>query len=253
MANSASELLLPRPQARAAAGIGTFARTESPQASIVEPAPRYLAIKPVADAVLATVLLIATAPVVLLAALIIRLTSRGPAFYTQERVGHDGRLFVIYKLRTMVKDCEAATGAVWSRAGDPRVTPVGRILRATHIDEFPQLLNVLLGHMSLIGPRPERPEIVDYLRSRIDGYVERLRVRPGITGLAQVQLPPDTSLEEVRRKLVCDRYYIDQLSADLDFRVALCTGMFLLGIPLPWSRRWLRIPEPLAVECGVRL
>jgi lipopolysaccharide/colanic/teichoic acid biosynthesis glycosyltransferase len=191
------------------------------------------------------ILLVLTAPVVLLAAIAVKLTSRGPAFYTQTRVGQDGQLFTIYKLRTMAHNCEARTGAVWSVRGDPRVTLVGKFLRATHIDEFPQLINVILGHMSLIGPRPERPEIVTVLQDKIDGYTDRLEVRPGITGLAQVQLPPDVDLNGVRRKLACDRYYIQHLSAGLDLRIGLCTLLLMLGVPLSLSRRLLRIPQPL--------
>src|SRR5205085_8417032 len=120
---------------------------------------------------------------------------------------------------------EAGTGAVWAKKGDPRITPLGRLLRATHIDEFPQLLNVLRGDMSLTGPRPERPEIVEYLRSKVPGYSDRLRVRPGITGLAQVQLPPDVNLEGVWKKLVCDMHYIEHFSGWLDWRILLCTGL----------------------------
>lgn len=244
MTNSATQLLLPvsNPAPPSASGSSEPIRAGAGRLADVQP---YVVLKPVMDAVLAAVLLFLTAPLILLAALLIKLTSRGPAFYLQKRVGRGGRLFVIYKLRTMYRDCEAATGAVWCRAGDPRITPLGRILRATHIDEFPQLLNVLLGEMSLSGPRPERPEIVENLRARLDGYTRRLAVRPGITGLAQVQLPPDTCLEEVRQKLVCDLYYIEHLGAALDLRILICTGLFLIGIPLNWSRRWLGIPEPL--------
>lgn len=205
----------------------------------------YEAYKPWIDFALAAALLVVTAPVVLLAALLVKLTSRGPAFYTQVRVGQDGRLYTIYKLRTMVRDSESGTGAVWAKEGDPRVTAVGRILRATHIDELPQLINVLWGDMSLSGPRPERPEIVDYLKTKIPNYVERLRVRPGITGLAQVQLPPDVNLRGVRNKLVCDLHYIEHLGAWLDWRILACTGLFFLGVPLAVSRRLLCIPEPL--------
>ena len=209
-----------------------------------EPRPRgYAAYKPWVEFALAFVLLVLTAPVTLLAALLVKLTSRGPAFYTQVRLGRGGRPFVIYKLRTMVADSESGTGAVWSPAGDPRVTPLGRVLRATHIDEFPQLLNVLFGHMSLSGPRPERPEIVAHLTAKIPEYAERLHVRPGITGLAQVQLPPDVNLEGVRRKLACDLYYINHFGAWLDARILACTGLFFLGLPLAVSRRLLRIPE----------
>lgn len=199
--------------------------------------------KPLLDRCLAAILLVLLAPLTFLAALLVKLTTRGPAFYTQTRVGENGRLFTILKLRTMYHDCEAATGSVWSQAGDPRITVVGRVLRATHIDEFPQLLNVLCGHMSLIGPRPERPEIVTVLQSKVAGYTGRLAVRPGISGLAQVQLPADVDLDGVRKKLVCDLHYINNLGAWMDVRIMLCTALFLMGIPLRFSRRFLAIPE----------
>jgi lipopolysaccharide/colanic/teichoic acid biosynthesis glycosyltransferase len=205
----------------------------------------YEAWKPWVDFVLAAVLVVLTAPVVLLAALLVKLTSRGPACYSQVRLGRHGRLYTIYKLRTMVQDSESGTGVVWAKTGDPRITPVGKVLRATHIDELPQLLNVLLGDMSLSGPRPERPEIVDYLTTKIPNYTKRLRVRPGITGLAQVQLPPDVNLRGVRNKLVCDLYYIEHISAWLDGRILACTGLLFLGVPLAVSRRLMRIPEPI--------
>jgi lipopolysaccharide/colanic/teichoic acid biosynthesis glycosyltransferase len=209
-------------------------------------APRgYDRWKPAVEAVVALVVLIVSAPVVGLAALLVKLTSRGPAFYTQARVGKGGRLFTIYKLRTMYRDSEARTGAVWSASGDSRVTPLGRFLRATRLDEFPQAVNVLLGQMSLIGPRPERPEIVKMLQTHVGCYACRLRVRPGITGLAQMHLPPDVDLEGVRKKLAYDLYYIDHYGAWLDFRIFVCTLLFLLACPLRLSRRLLRLPDPL--------
>jgi polysaccharide deacetylase family protein (PEP-CTERM system associated) len=195
--------------------------------------------------VLALIGLVVTAPVILLAAILIKLTSRGPAFYAQVRVSKGGRLFTIYKLRTMFQHAEAASGPVWSAPGDCRVSGIGRILRATHLDELPQLFNVILGQMSLIGPRPERPEIVEKLQARIADYTDRLEVRPGISGLAQVQLPPDVDLEGVRKKLVCDLYYIEHFSAGLEFRILVCTALVFLAIPMWLSRRGLRIPEPL--------
>lgn len=214
---------------------------------------RYEVLKPILDGALALLLLLLLAPVTLTAALLVRLTSRGPAFYTQTRLGWHGRSFTIYKLRTMYHRCEASTGAVWSAPGDPRVTPVGRLLRATHIDEFPQIVNVLLGHMSLIGPRPERPEITAVLQENLDRYTARLLVRPGISGLAQVQLPPDVDRNGVRKKLICDLFYIAHLSVGLDLRLLLCTGLFMLGIPLPSARRWLKIPEPLGPAADLML
>src|SRR5205823_3448469 len=106
-----------------------------------------------------------------------------------------GEPFIILKLRTMYDRCEAKTGAAWATRNDPRVTPVGRVLRKLHIDELPQLLNILRGDMSLVGPRPERPEFVGPLSRALPGYADRLQVRPGLTGLAQIQLPPDSDLE----------------------------------------------------------
>jgi lipopolysaccharide/colanic/teichoic acid biosynthesis glycosyltransferase len=201
-----------------------------------------------ADRTLALIAFVMLAPLLVLAAILVKLTSRGPAVYGQVRVGKDGALFTLYKLRTMYHNSEAESGVVWSTSGDPRVTPVGRVLRATHIDELPQLINVLRGEMSLIGPRPERPEIVEFLRARIERYEERLAVLPGISGLAQVQLPPDVDLDGVRRKLVCDRYYIHHRGAWLDLRILICTALFFVGIRLHFSRRFLRIAEPLRVN-----
>src|SRR5205823_10851019 len=157
--------------------------------------------------------------------------SRGPVFYSQTRLGRGGRPFRIYKIRTMVHNCERQSGARWCTSGDPRITPVGRFLRATHLDELPQLWNVLRGDMSLIGPRPERPEIIAALERAIPRYHDRLLVRPGLSGLAQVQLPADTDLHSVRRKLAYDLYYVEQLGAWLDLRLALATALYLLRVP----------------------
>jgi lipopolysaccharide/colanic/teichoic acid biosynthesis glycosyltransferase len=207
--------------------------------------PWYVSWKPRLEFLLALLGLVIAAPVVLLAAVLIKLTSRGPAVYTQVRVGTDGRRFTIYKLRTMCHRAEAATGPIWAAPGDHRVNAIGKLLRATHLDELPQLINVLMGDMSLIGPRPERPEIVHQLQARVENYLDRLAVRPGITGLAQVQLPPDVDLEGVRKKLVCDLHYIEHVGFWLDARLLVCTALLFLGIPLRWSRRLLRIPQPM--------
>jgi lipopolysaccharide/colanic/teichoic acid biosynthesis glycosyltransferase len=148
----------------------------------------------------------------------------------------------------MRHQCESKSGPQWSTPGDSRITFVGRILRITHIDELPQLWNVLRGDMSLVGPRPERPEFVPQLEKHVAGYRQRLLVKPGITGLAQVQLPPDTDLESVRRKLAYDIYYVNHESLWLDFRLILCTGFSSVGIPYVMSRRLLRIPGKARVE-----
>lgn len=203
-------------------------------------------------------LLVLFAPLLLLAALLVKATSRGPAFYSQVRVGRHGRLFVIYKVRTMIHQCESLTGPRWCIPGDPRITPLGYFLRLTHIDELPQLLNVLRGDMSLIGPRPERPEFVEKLEKAIPGYRWREGLLPGITGLAQVQLPPDTDIPSVRRKVAYDLYYLRHVGFSLDLRIACCTVTRLLGISFRTARRLFRLPdqsqvERMVVEEGVSL
>jgi lipopolysaccharide/colanic/teichoic acid biosynthesis glycosyltransferase len=170
-------------------------------------------------------LLALTTPLMLVAALLIRLTSCGPALYAQARVGAGGREFRLYKLRTMVEAAEDRTGPVMARAGDPRITAIGRLLRSTRIDELPQLVNVLRGEMSLIGPRPERPHFVRIYRARCPGYDLRLAVKPGITGLAQTSCRYSTSPE---LKLRFDLQYISGYSLLLDAGIALRTVMTVL-------------------------
>jgi lipopolysaccharide/colanic/teichoic acid biosynthesis glycosyltransferase len=202
--------------------------------------------------VCAAVLLFLTSPLLVLIAILIKLTSRGPIIYSQVRAGQGGRPFRIYKLRTMAHNCEKESGPRWSSPGDPRVTFLGRFLRRTHLDELPQLWNVLRGDMSLVGPRPERPEFIPLLEQAIPAYRNRLQVRPGITGLAQVQLPPDTDLESVRRKLACDVYYVRHLRFWLDFRILFLTGINLLGLPGGLMRCILRVPSGQKVENAYR-
>jgi lipopolysaccharide/colanic/teichoic acid biosynthesis glycosyltransferase len=224
----------------------TIAATKAPP--LVPPQTWYLTCKVVGETTAALVLLVLTAPLILLAALLVKLTSPGPAFYTQTRVGRRGRLFNIYKIRTMIHNCESLTGPRWSMPGDPRVTWLGRLLRLSHLDELPQLVNVLCGQMSLIGPRPERPEFVPELDKQIPTYRDRLAVRPGVTGLAQVNLPADTELASVRRKLAYDLYYIRHLGFWLDFRILLCTALYSVGVPFALSRRLLRLPAAEPAE-----
>jgi lipopolysaccharide/colanic/teichoic acid biosynthesis glycosyltransferase len=209
----------------------------------------YQHAKPVIDWMLAALLLVLTAPIMLLAMAAVILTSRGSVIYSQERLGRNAKRFKIFKIRTMYDRCEASTGPVWALpSGDPRVTLVGRFLRKTHIDEFPQLWNVLRGEMSLVGPRPERPEFVSELETAIPRYRDRMLVRPGITGLAQVQLPPDTTLDDVKRKLTCDLYYIHRANFWLDVRILLSTVSNLAGIPSAFVLAFLRIPSGEPVE-----
>jgi lipopolysaccharide/colanic/teichoic acid biosynthesis glycosyltransferase len=206
----------------------------------------YEAIKPVLDFTLAVVILVVSAPIVVVAILLVRLTSRGAAIYTQTRLGQGGKIFTMYKIRTMYLDSERHCGPTWSVPGDPRVTPVGRILRWCHVDEFPQTINILMGDMSLVGPRPERPEIAAKLEDELAGYQLRLAVRPGLTGLAQVQQPPDTGLESVRRKLAYDVYYIEHMSHWLDLRLVIGTALKCLGVPFAGIGWILQLPDPNA-------
>jgi lipopolysaccharide/colanic/teichoic acid biosynthesis glycosyltransferase len=208
----------------------------------------YLPVRRLLDVTLTLLVGIVALPVVLLAALAVKLTSRGPAFYTQVRVGKGGRPFTIFKIRTMLDKCESLTGPRWTIPGDPRVTPVGWVLRRTHIDELPQLLNVLLGEMSLIGPRPERPEFVGELGKALPDYDGRHAVLPGITGLAQVQLAPDTDLESVRRKLSFDLHFIERLSFWLDVRILAATVLHMLGMSFTLLSRLRIVPGPKQVE-----
>ena len=213
-----------------------------------QPIGAYVPFKPFVEFVLALVLLILLAPLMALTALLVRLTSSGPAVYVQSRVGKGGRLFRIYKIRTMHHNCERISGARWSAPGDPRITTLGRFLRKAHLDELPQLINVLKGDMSLVGPRPERPEFVAALEREIPRYSERLAVRPGVTGLAQVYLPPDTDMESVRRKLAYDLFYIAHIGPWLDFRLLLCTGLQMLAVPFPVAHWLFRMPSERIVE-----
>ncbi len=200
------------------------------------------------DFLCALVLLVLTAPIVFVAALAVKLTSRGPVFYCQTRTGKDGVPFTIFNIRTMTHNCESQTGACWSAPGDPRITWVGNWLRRTHIDELPQLWNVLRGDMSLVGPRPERPEFVVSLEQAIPGYRKRLALKPGVSGLAQIQLPADTDLDSVRRKLVYDLYYVNRRTLWMDVRIILSTVCKVLHIPAAVPQMLLRLPTGTRVE-----
>ena len=162
---------------------------------------RYLLVKSILEFAVGTFLLVLASPLIALCALLVKLSSAGPAFYWQVRTGRNGRPFRIYKLRSMYHNCESNTGPRWSTRGDSRVQ-VGHILRRTHLDELPQLWNVVRGDMALVGPRPERPEFIASLAQVLPHYTDRLLLRPGMTGLRQVQLPSyDTNMASVRRQL----------------------------------------------------
>jgi len=199
--------------------------------SVVPKHPAYLIVKIGVEWVVVLALAVIALPLIAVMAILTKLTSPGPAFYRQVRTGKGGRPFGMLKIRTMTHNCEATTGPVWSASGaDKRVTRLGRFLRETHLDELPQLMNVLLGQMSLIGPRPERPELIARLEKVLPRYRERLLVRPGLTGLAQVQRAADADIEDVRHKLAHDIYYVREASLWLDLRIVLCTAFHLMGL-----------------------
>lgn len=163
------------------------------------------------------------APIILFTAIIIKIVSPGPIFYKQERVGLDGKIFYIYKLRTMRLDAEKLTGPTWAREDDPRLIKFGKIIRKAHIDELPQLYNVLKGDMSIVGPRPERPVFVEKLSEEIHDYRKRINVKPGITGLAQVWHRYDETIADVRKKVKYDLLYIREMCLMVDIRILLRT------------------------------
>jgi len=206
------------------------------------------AVKRGCDLFLAGLMLILAMPVIAICAGLVRLSSRGPALYSQTRLGCFGRPFRIWKLRTMTHDCEKASGARWATRNDPRVTMIGKFLRMSHLDELPQLWNVLCGDMSLVGPRPERPEFIPLLEVSIPHYRSRMAIRPGVTGLAQVYLPPDTGIPSVRRKLQYDLYYIRRMGLFLDLRLMLATGLQAIGAPCRFVQRLLLLPKTSHVE-----
>jgi sugar transferase (PEP-CTERM system associated) len=175
------------------------------------------------DIVLAAIGVCGSFPVMVLISILVKLDSYGPVFFRQERVGENGRYFTLVKFRTMVADAEKETGPVWSQTTDPRVTKLGVILRRTGMDEIPQLFNVLKGDMSFVGPRPERPHFVTELQQKIPYYTQRLAVKPGITGWAQVRYGYGATLEDAVEKLQYDLYYIKNMSVFLDLLVILST------------------------------
>jgi lipopolysaccharide/colanic/teichoic acid biosynthesis glycosyltransferase len=191
--------------------------------------------------------LLLAAPVMLVIAILVRLSSPGPVLYRQPRVGIDrrklyaadadlvrrredmgGRVFMMHKFRTMQDGADRA-GEIWASPRDPRVTPVGKVLRKYRLDELPQLYNVLKGEMNIVGPRPEQPKIFAELRGQVSGYARRQRVLPGITGLAQVSRPYDQSLEDVREKVQLDLHYLGRRSPGEDLRIMLQTIPVMLG------------------------
>jgi lipopolysaccharide/colanic/teichoic acid biosynthesis glycosyltransferase len=208
---------MPEPVTIVGVGLGFVALTSHLARRYFETA------KEVADIVFGFVALVLCFPVLAMCALVIRLSSGGPVLYRQQRVGKDGRLFMMYKFRTMYTDAELATGAVWAARGDSRVVPACRWMRRSHVDELPQLINVIKGQMSLVGPRPERHEILVELEKTYPDVRKRLAVRPGITGLAQVRNGYDTTVEAFRAKLEADLEYIERRNWSMEFRIMAAT------------------------------
>lgn len=184
--------------------------------------------KRASDFLLAILGLTVASPILVFSAILIKLTSPGPIIYRQKRVGKNGKVFRIYKLRTMCFNAEKGIGAVWAKENDPRITPVGEVLRKAHIDEIPQLLNVIKGEMSIIGPRPERPEMVRDFKVLIRDYEKRLQVTPGITGLAQVWHKYDETIEDVKKKIKYDLLYIKRMCLLVDLRILANTFIVVL-------------------------
>jgi lipopolysaccharide/colanic/teichoic acid biosynthesis glycosyltransferase len=234
--NLQDERLLPRPRLLA------ISHREASRASANRERVRRML-----NLFVAIVGLIVTAPLLIVIGLLVKLTSSGPILYRQTRVGvdrrrsdsihwrrrvnHGGKLFTIYKFRTMYVNQSNAAEETWAKPNDPRVTPLGRVLRKTRLDELPQLYNVLRGDMNVVGPRPEQPQIFQQLRERIDRYPERQRILPGITGWAQINLQYDQDVDDVRRKVKLDLEYAARQSAMEDLRIMMKTVpvMFFRG------------------------
>ena len=203
--------------------------------------PRYFTLKRWPTRIVGAVLLVAAAPLMLILAALVRSTSAGPWLFRQRRTGLHGKEFTMFKIRTMYVDAESVSGPTWCVPGDSRITPVGKMLRFLHLDELPQLINIVRGEMDLIGPRPERPCFVAWLCREVPNYAERLSILPGVTGLAQVNLPPDESVDSVRKKLALDSQYIRAAGLSLDIRILMCTCLRMFGIRHGRAARWLGV------------
>ena len=184
---------------------------------------RFREFKRLFDIIVSAIGLVLAAPVIAVTALIIKIISPGPVFFEQERVGWGGEIFNIYKMRTMHLDAEKYTGPVWAKEDDPRLIKFGKMIRKLHLDELPQLFNVLKGEMSIVGPRPERPEFVAKLNDEITDYRKRINVKPGITGLAQIWHKYDETIADVRKKVKYDLLYIREMCLMVDLRILLQT------------------------------
>ncbi len=229
---SGVEVLMPQDVAEIYSGatpLDLVTEDELMRATLQSRMPVYRRVKRVVDLGVAVAGGLLLLPVIGLVGLVVWLQEpRGPVFYQQERVGQFGRRFKIVKFRTMRVDAEKETGPVWATEGDPRITPVGRFLRKSRLDELPQIWNVLCGEMSIVGPRPERPELTRQLAGEIAWYEERENVLPVITGWAQIRYPYGSSVEDARRKLEFDLFYIKHMSFSLDVQIILRTFRIVL-------------------------
>ena len=187
----------------------------------------FKGVKRYVDVLVSTMGLILCFPLATLVAIAIRMDSKGPILYRQERVGEDGKVFTLLKFRTMRMNAEE-NGPAWAGTNDPRITRIGRILRTLRLDEIPQMINVLRGEMSFVGPRPERPFFIEQLRKEIPYYAQRHAVRPGITGWAQIRYPYGASKEDALEKLKYDLYYVKHMSFFFDLMIILETVKIVL-------------------------
>jgi exopolysaccharide biosynthesis polyprenyl glycosylphosphotransferase len=185
-------------------------------------------IKRIMDILISIVILIISLPIILITSIAIKFESKGPIFYKQDRSGLNGKVFKIIKFRSMKSNAEKLSGPVWSTKDDPRITKVGKFIRKVRIDEIPQMVNILKGEMSLVGPRPERPFFVEKLSEEIPFYKRRLKVRPGVTGWAQVKHKYDENVEDVKEKLRYDLFYIENMSLSNDFKILFRTVFIVL-------------------------
>lgn len=185
--------------------------------------------KRIIDIIFSFIILLGFSPVWILVSLIIKIESKGPILYRQKRVGQNGRIFIINKFRSMKDEAENTTGPVWAIEEDPRITKVGKILRKYRIDEIPQFINVLFGDMSVVGPRPERPFFVKKLIKEFPFYYRRHKIRPGITGWAQIKQSYDSSLSDVKEKLKYDFFYIENMSLSLDLQIMIRTFIVMIS------------------------
>ncbi len=180
-------------------------------------------VKRIFDITFSLFLLVVGLPLWLLVYWLVKITSPGPAVYKQERVGRNGRPFIMMKFRSMYEDAEKRSGPAWATENDPRITPFGRFMRKTRLDEIPQLINVLKGEMSFVGPRPERQFFIEKLQKEIPWYIRRIKMTPGVTGWAQVKHKYDETIEDVKQKVIYDLYYFENMSLLLDLKILIYT------------------------------